>query len=195
MQPQQQEKKWGMGDTFNALYAVAVLQSTAVTPFLRTNFGVEALGFPGIWAFVLLLAWAGLSGDPMMLGYLVAWLFAVACQRVRTARLVRQGWVAHSQYTGWPRLALRVPFVRKETTAKGVIEPLLCLALGVVLGAIAEAHQRPFTLPAFFLVSSFCLAFREKVNREVERKRVQAMRDAQIDQQWLAEQFHRQGEP
>src|SRR5437588_11186949 len=102
---QQKQQEWGMRDTTNLLYALANAHATAITVFLRHSFGKESLGWPGLFAFFLILVVAGFSGSPGMLTYLVVWLAAVAFQRVYTFRLASHGVVWHSKYPGWPALA------------------------------------------------------------------------------------------
>ena len=88
----------------------------------------------------------------------------------------------HSRYTGFPSLAIKIPGFRSEKQAKAA-ECLLCLFVGVLLMPIDEG------IGAFVAAGTFSLGFVEGVSREINRQRVQRMRDAQIEHQQLAERF------
>lgn len=177
-QPQQSEQAKS-GDPIGVLYFIANTHATCITPFLRTGFGSEALGFPGLFALGILLFCMG--AEPLMVAWLLAWLLAVVVQRIITLREIRRGAVIHSRYAGRPIL-MNLPFVKKERTAM-VLEMFVCFTLGAFM--LALSHFMGLFLMAGFL----SLAIRHGIEDEVYRKRVQRMRDADIEQRALADRF------
>ena len=147
------------------------------------DFGTEALGFPAFFAMLLMLLVGAFGRLPEMFSYLACWLVVLMCQRLRTFWLVRRGVILHSRYEGYPCVALSLPFVHKVSTAKGVIEPLLCLLAGAALDPFSHG------MGVFFMVGCFSLAIVEGIHRELDRKRLAAMRDAEIEQKWLAARY------
>jgi len=184
MNQNQQENKIGMRESFNLLYAAAKVHSMCFWPiFLRRDFGTEALGFPAFFALVLMLLIGGLGRMPEMFPYLGFWLFMLILQRARTFRLVRQGVVWHSRYEGYPWLALCIPFVRKESRAKSLVEPVLCLLAGAALYQVYQG------LGVFVMAGFFSMVVVDGINRELDRKRLAAMRNAEIEQKWLVARY------
>jgi len=177
MNEQQPDDKFTMKGSFNALLYGAQVHSACIWPFLRLGAGVEALRWQGPAAFMLLCLLS--AGSQSMLVYLAIWLVFVARQRIKADPS------QHSRYTGYPVVAIRVPGFRTEMKAKA-LECILCLVAGVLLMSLDEA------VGAFVAAGCFSLAIVEGVGREVNRLRVQRMRDAQIENQMLAERFRGQ---
>jgi len=75
-----------------------------------------------------------------------------------------------------------VPFVRKESTARG-IEPLLCL-----LAAGALACWSP-GVGFFVAIAGVANAVAAAIVVEADRKKLEAMRDAEIEQRYLAARY------
>jgi hypothetical protein len=175
-EPQPNDKMTVKG-SFNALLFFSQLHAACIWPFLRTGMGVEALRQYGALAFFLLMFLA--LNSTAMLVYLALWCVFAARQRAKADSS------QHSQYTGYPYLAIKIPGFRTEAKAK-VAESLLCLAVGVALMPVNEG------VGAFVAVGMFSLAMVEGIGREVNRKRMLRMRDAWIEQQQLAERFRGQ---
>lgn len=173
-------------ESLNWLKFLADAHAACLVPFFRTRFGTEGIGVSGLAAFVLILAYAGFARAPEMLTYFWAWLFAVVVQRCRTWRLVLSGWQEHSRYTGWPWLAMQLPFVRGELVAKGVGEPALCLVVGTLLCSISDA------LGQFVMVGFLSIGIGTAIDIQADRMRLRRMRDAAIEQRQLA-QWYREG--
>ena len=186
MNQNQQNQEFGMKDSFNVFYAVCRVHTFCFLPFIRRDFGTDALGFPAACALLLMLMVGGLGRIPEMFPYLLFWLFVMMWQRGRTSRLVRRGVVWHSRYEGDPWLALSIPFVRKASTAKRLIEPVLCLLVGAAL------HDVSHGLGVFVMAGFFSLAAVDGIHREIDRKQLAAMRDAEIEQKWLAARYRGQ---
>jgi len=177
MNEQQPDDKFTMKGSFNALLYAAQVHAACVWPFLRLGAGVEALRWQGPVAFVLLCLLAGASQS--MLIYLAVWLVFVARQRIKADP------AQHSRYTGYPVVAIRIPGFRTEKKAK-VAECMICLVAGIGLMPLDEA------VGAFIAAGFFSLAIIEGIGREVNRMRVQRMRDARIENEMLAERFRGQ---
>ncbi|HEY2787364.1 MAG TPA: hypothetical protein VGJ05_20580 [Fimbriiglobus sp.] len=174
---QQPDDKLTMKGSFNVLLYGAQVHAACVWPFLRLGMGVEALRWHGPAAFVLLCL-LGCASQSMLI-YLAVWLVFVARQRIKADP------AQHSRYTGYPVVAIRIPGFRTEMKAKAA-ECLLCLLAGIALMPLDEA------VGAFVAAGCFSLAIVEGIGREVNRMRVQRMRDAQIENQMLAERFRGQ---
>ncbi|OWK40996.1 hypothetical protein [Fimbriiglobus ruber] len=175
----------GPGDVLNLVYFVADVHAACLLPFLRTGFGVEAFRWNGVLALVLLLTLAG--SVPGMGWYFAAWVTAVVLQRARTMRLVYRGAVIHSRYMGYPWAAMRVPLVKRESTATGLIEPQLCFLIGVLLCPLSV------DLGTFVMAGFLTLIVRNGFEREIDRQRLQRMRDAAIEQRWYADRLRGRG--
>jgi hypothetical protein len=171
------------GDGANVLYLVLSVLATCITPLIRTGFGVEALGTNGLLATLLLLVIS--PSVPDMPGYFALWLFALVMQRLITLRNARRGLIVHSRYAGYPWLAMKMPLVRKESTAIRIAEPLVCLGLGglIYLGS-----------PLFgqlIMICAMALFLKGLVEKWANYARIQRVRDAEIEQRWYAEQFRK----
>jgi len=158
--------------------------ATTVTPFIRYGFGVDAFAHNALAAFVIILLYAGESRDPVMIYYFYAWLLMLIGQRLETSRLARKGWVQHSRYSGHPWLALKLHFVKKEVTAKNVVEPMLCLVVGALLCPLSGA------LGGFVMLGFPSLLFQRAIQSQVNINRVRQMRDAAMEQRYLSDLYH-----
>jgi hypothetical protein len=161
--------------TFKLLYFLVDMHATALTPFIRTGFGINANGVNGLGAMILLLFWSAADAhDPLMSGYFACWLGALLIQKAYTLKLLRQGNKIHSRYWGDPWLALKIPFVRKESTARA-IEPTMCFVIGLAFCPVSQA------LGALWMIGFITLSIREAVDRLAANARMQHMDDAEIE--------------
>jgi len=183
MNQNQPENKIGMRESFNLLYAAAKVHAMCFWPIIRRDFGTEALGFPAFFALVLMLLVGGLGRTPEIFAFLGFWLLMLIIQRARTFWLVRRRVVWHSRYEGYPWLALCLPLIRKESRAKSLVEPVLCLLAGAALYQLSEG------LGVFVMAGFFSLAMVDGINRELDRRRLVAMRDAEIEQKVLVARY------
>lgn len=186
MNQNQQENKFGMREGFNLLYALCKIHAYCFWPILRRDFGTNGLGFPAFFAMFLILLVGALGRIPEMFPYLGVWLLALACQRIRTFWLVRHGAVWHSRYEGYPWLALCFLRDGKESKARLLVEPVLCLLIGV---ALYQFYPR---LGGFVMAGFLSMTMLEVINRELDRRRLAAMRDAEIEQRWLGARYRGQ---
>jgi len=118
-----------------------------------------------------------------MIPYLGLWSLAYCYQCGRTQRLVNQGAIWHSRFEGTPWLGMRFPFIRTEARAKRLMEPAICCIVGVALIPLSPG------LGLFFAAGSLSLAIVDSIHREYARKQLMAMRDAEIEQRYLAARY------
>lgn len=168
-------------DSFNIVYALARGHSTCFLPFFRKNFGSEALGWPGLTAFIIMLLVGSFGRIPEMWPFLGVWMIAMLYQRASTTRAMRRGVIRHSQYEG----DVDTKLIKNRTTVKQVLEPLACVVGGVFFEAMGMSHG--FAL--FIGWGAFSLCLVATIDRQLEIKRLQAMRDAEIEQRYLAARY------
>jgi hypothetical protein len=193
-QQQQQHELADKKTAFNLMMILAAAMTTSVTVFLRIRFGPEALGKRGVVCLVLLCLVAGFSREPVYLYYLAVWFCAFAYLRITTLRLVAKGWRPHSMSGGYPIVALRLGRflgVQNESTAKLIVEPLLCLGISFILDDMAHTYQMRelYLLGWWFFMCAFAIAFESFLFDHLQKKRVQAMHDARLEQEYLMQQF------
>lgn len=172
--------------SFNVFYVAIGGLATTLTPFLRTNFGSEALGFNGLAALVVILVYFTAYPSVGVAHFFWYWFLALIVQRGRTFWLHSQGRYPHSRYIGDPWLSLFMPSIRAEHAR--VLEPGLCL-----LFAIYKMNTDPW-LGQLVMWGSGGLLFKLMIDQHIDNKRVQRMRDAEIDQRYIVERHirHRQ---
>jgi hypothetical protein len=171
-----------MNSGLNLLRLLVDGHAACVAPFMRSGMGANYPGVDGLVGLVMILLYAAQMRDRFMVWYFWIWLAAIAYRRIETVRLIRRGWAEHSRYTGTP-LALKLPFVKNEMTAKNAIEPAICFLIGVCLLPISEA------LGAFVMLGYLSLGIQRGLQSQVNRMRLRQMRDAAIEQRQLAERF------
>jgi hypothetical protein len=168
-------------DSFNIVYMLAMGHATCFVPFFRRNFGSEALGVPGVIAFVLMLVVGSFGQIPEMWPFLGLWLIVVLCHRASTMRALRQGVIRHSRYEG----DVDTKLIKSRATVKQVIEPLVCVASAVGFEMAGLSHG--FAL--FVGWGALSLSLVALIGRQLINRRVEAMRDAEIEQGYLAARY------
>jgi hypothetical protein len=175
-QPGQERKS----DPLGILYALCNIHCTTFTVFLRYGFGSEALGFPGLFALILLFIC--MAGDPRMMLWLMAFFVALVIQRIITFAMLRRGYELHSMDSGWPLPMNLLPFIKKKTTAIA-LEAATCFLVGTILVSVS-----PF-IGKYLIVGCFSLIVRTAIEQSILKRRIQRMRDAELEQRWLTERF------
>jgi hypothetical protein len=179
-QQNQQSQRLQSEDMFGAIYFFCNIHASAIANVIRRDFGREALGWNSFLAmFVILFLYAG-TADKAMLALLGVWFVCQVMQRIRTYRLLRGGAIIHSRYAGYPYLAMKVPFVRSLATATGIIEPMMCLIAGTLLCTVSV------NLGGFIMLGFVSFMVRNGIEKEIQRKRIERMRDAEIEQRWFS---------
>lgn len=183
--PQQRSQPGDMltlGESFKSLNALAHAHALSCTVFLRTDFGREGIGIHGLITILMILGYGSVVRCYAMFPFFLVWLFAVLCQRVRQFVNWRRGVIVHSHFNGTPWLSKRLFPRLSELNAKGA-DAFLCLAIG---GLIAQ-FDKPF---GFFVMAGFVsILFSEAVMVETTKRRLQAMRDAEIEMRHLSERY------
>lgn len=174
-----------MRNTTNLASFAVLAHSTCFTPFLRIGFGAEALGFNGAAAFIMVLLFAGAFPDQGGMSFFWLWLGALLFQRVTSDRnRLKKKIITHSRYSGFPALTMKLfPCIKQESTARAIGEPMLLVLLGLLLYQVSEP------LGAWVMSGSVSLVMVHCVSEQIDRRKLQAMHDAQIEQEYFAEQF------
>jgi hypothetical protein len=172
-------------DGFNLVLALVTAHQRALTVPFRTGYGSEALGFPGLWAFLLILMCAVFSFDPMMWIWLAFWMISLIVRRMETAKMLREGWKIHSMYDGTPTM---MPSWG-EKCGRWLVEPVVFVLLGLITGFISRELGTPPGLAFFLLAGGLSLPAVEGVRRMLINKRTQAMLDSRLEQEFLMEQY------
>jgi len=187
--PQQQNQDiLDANGAFNLIRILAAAHATTITVFLHLGFGSEALGFRGMAAALLLIAVFTFSGDPLYWDYFLVWLAALVCQRVYTWVMIGRGARVHSRYDGCPLLAMLLPI--KESAARW-LEPVLCFLASIGLGMAADDYQSPALagLASWLFWGGISLGLDHGIYEALQWRRVQAMRDARMDQAELLNRY------
>jgi hypothetical protein len=185
--PQSESNGWSPSQTVNLVYLVATAHATCLTVFLRDSFGAEALGVPGIAAFLLLFVTVGATGSPDLLFFSLLWFIALIVQRLQT---LRNGWCGihqHSRYAGYPAATrLCCPFVTDERVLQR-LEPVLAAVLG---GLVLLLWSND--IGQFVLWGAGSLAIRMVLDQFTHHRRLQQLHDAELEQQVLLADWERQ---
>lgn len=184
---QQQQQKPGptMNDYLGWLYWLCDVYRCIPGPFLRYGQGAQAYDLRAAAALLVMFTLAAAERDGGLLLFLGVWLVALAYRRFQGFRLRQKGVMIHSRYAGEAWLAMQVPFVRSERTATGIIEPTICLLAGAMLCPLSV------NLGALLMVGWLVLLVRDGIEREIDRKRLERMRDAEIEAAWYGDRFRR----
>lgn len=183
--PQQRSQPGDMltlGESFKSLNALAHAHACTVTPFLRTDFGSEGIGLHGLIGGGMILGWGCYANCYPMFIYFLIWIVALAIQRAKTFLNWQRGVIVHTRYNGYPWLARRFFPRLSEPNAKAV-EAFACLGIG---GLLAQFWP---PLGWYVMAGFVSIMFTEAVIAETAKRRLQAMRDAEIEQRYLAERY------
>jgi hypothetical protein len=179
-QPEPQRKS----DPLGLLYFLCNVHCTTFTVFLHYGFGSEALGFPGL--FALILIFFSMAGDPRMMLWLMAFFVALVIQRIITFTILGWGYVLHSMDHGLPLLTKLLPFIKVKTAI--AFEAIGLFVLGAVL-----VDESPF-IGKFLMLGCFSLIVRTAIEESIFNRRLQRMRDAELEQRWLSECYRGRGD-
>lgn len=164
-----------MGITYNLTYAMTLV----VLPFIRNRFGRRAFEPHIVMTLFALLFLAGMH--PMCLGYFIVWFVLVVYHRVQSKDLQN-----HSQYQGYPWVGMKLPFTKTEEKAKHA-EPLVCFIMALL---VLEFSQE---LALFIGAAGFALIVKHGFDEAIDRRRLEAMRDAELVMQYYAQKFRERG--
>lgn len=183
IQQQQNDEREFKGG-FNLAYVILHGFATSVTPFTRTHFGREAFGISSLVALLLIIGFGSFGNSAAMWVFLLLWILAVLRQRVTQMQDRKKGLIVHSRYQGYPWLGFKLfPRIRDEGNAKGA-EAFLVISIGTLLGYSLDP-----ALGWLLVMGGIGTLFIEAFAVEVMKRRVQAMRDCEIENRDLAERF------
>ncbi|MHB1423123.1 MAG: hypothetical protein ACYC3I_08005 [Gemmataceae bacterium] len=175
-QQHQEQNDWKRN--FNIAYVVMLWHQRALLVPFRKHWGTQALGFPSLLAFILMILWATATRDNLMVLYIGFWLL---CQLIRRIQAARMSKYIHSQSAGRPLV-----FGSMGSAARLVIEPLFMGIIGWWLFQFYEDNGwRPTGLPYFFLTGLVSLPFVELTNQMIWNRRLQSMADSRKEQEML----------
>lgn len=180
---QQQNGNFDMKKTFNLFYLLVHGYATTCTVFLRTDFGKEGIGIYGLAGFALIVLYGGLSNSYAMFIFLCAYLLATLSQRMKTFANWRKGIMPHSRYGGYPIVSKRLFPRMDELNLRGV-DAFICLVTGGALTIFVDK-----ALGIFLMGAGLSILISENITGELHKRRLQAMRDAEIEQRYLAETY------
>lgn len=191
---QQNDGTLSWKQNFNIAYAFALWHQRAITVPMRDKYGVQALGFPCFFAFLLMMLWYTFTRDDFMLAWIGLWILCWIKRRSEAIQLAQGGAKIHSQYDGWPRDAIRIG--RTEKAAKQFVEPALTGILGMMAFKFYEYNGWPVTgLPYFLLFGMASLPFVFWVQRSAWQRRIQGTADARLEQEMILRDFQNQYRP
>lgn len=177
MQKQEQDWPQEMKKNVNIALGIAQILQRCFVLVSRNRFGTQALGFPCLFAVILMLLWYMCTLDIGLLWWLGLWLVYYAKRRAEAAKL--RGRV-HSYYDGYPFDAMR--YCKSEGTAKRVVEPLMLGVLGFIAFKVYEFQGWNYKgLPYFFMAGAISVSFVAGMQQSLWQRRIQAMRDNELE--------------
>lgn len=179
---QQQQGGTDMNGAFNAIFNIVYGHAIIMIVFLRSNLGRDAIGFHGMFGLMTILLWGGMTNSYAMFVFLCVYLLAVLSQRMKTFANSRKGIIPHSRYNGDSVVSKRL-FPRMSDLNLRGMDAFLCLVIGGGLTFVDKS------LGLFIMAGFLSILFSENVTRELHRKRMQAMRDAELEQRFLSETY------
>lgn len=177
MHPQQNQGLDVRGSV-NLTYLLVNGFATCFTVFLRRGFGGEAFGFNAIIGVIIMLFYMqSHPGSGAMFDFFGCWWIALLCHRIGYWSRRRRGHIVHSRFDGVSWIGIVLPFLDRAGLAR-VAEIPLCIFGGAALAHYDQAVGR------FVFFGAFALLVKNMMDGWVDRKRVQRMHDAAIEQQY-----------
>jgi hypothetical protein len=181
--PQQREPFQDIRTGFNIFSHLVNGYATAIVPFFRKDFGTAFFGLNALVAVLVMMVFGGMENDDTMLRYMFLWFLFVAAHRLDAGRAHRKGRVIHSRYTGDNWLASKLFSKAKHRTVQLLIEPALCLVVGVLICPHSPGIGK------FLILGAFAVLVFNGSQRALMEQRVRNMHDAHIEQQATAQMF------
>lgn len=194
---------------FDALSFVARVLEASVVVFTRSRFGARYFGIEGLgvflWAMVFIAYWGDQSvtaptteqfswigesyASPRyatpsadgMLGFLGVWFLAFFVARADILKRRLKGDPEHTRYSGLPHRLFRAGL--SERSAKISLEPVLVFVAGALL------QEWDPLVGTFVMFGAAGILVSSAINLIHENRRLEDMRDAQIEQRHLAARF------
>jgi hypothetical protein len=180
---QHDEQGMSPGEAMNWLYGLASIHAMCILPFIRSRFGTQAIGVNALFGLVVMVVVAVQCRDPVIFNYIGLWLLVVLIRQGEARSRKRKGLIQHSQYAGYPWVTAWIPLVRNEQAARG-LDPLVCLAIGTAMMPISE------NLAKFICFGFVSILVKEGIEQAIVNRRVERMRDAQIEGNYYGSQIN-----
>ncbi len=180
-QPSQQSHAQQAKQGFGILFFASSTLAACVTPFTRTNWGLEYPGFPGLCAFCLMVIVAGNGKSTDLMVYSGVWLVMLIVRRCQAFRQHWNGFVQHSAYSGDAYL-IKLPFIKSNGQARA-LEAVIVLVTGYAL----LEYTRVFAM--FLMYCGLGLIVVRVVEFQAMWMRVRRMKDAEIEQKYTSDLY------
>src|SRR5262249_507293 len=160
----------------NFIYNICSAYQRAIVIPVRNQWGINALGLPCLFAFLLQFAWAAFTRDTGMYVWLGFWTLCYLKRRGEAGRIRGQ---VNSYYDGWC-----INLGSNERLGKRFLEPALVGVFGAFLRWMyLENGWSPTGLPTFLLIGCVTLPFVASVNQMIHERKLDAIRDAEMEGQ------------
>lgn len=182
-----QEQNWPeeLKRNVNIAFWLAQIVQRCFVVLTRNKFGAQALGLPCLFAFILMWVWYALTQDLLLLAWIGLWLCCYAKRRFEAGRI--EGHVV-SDYDGFPFDAIR--YCGSELTAKRVVEPIMLAIVGFIAFKVYESQGWNYKgLPYFFMAGAVSVSFVASVQQRIWQRKLQAMRDGQMENDMLVRHY------
>jgi hypothetical protein len=177
----QQQQELTYQDKFNLVMLGCVSVQRGITIISRKRFGLQSLGKECAICFFLILAWASVSHDEFMYGYLAVWCVCLAKRRNEARKAFDNGEPIHSWSDGET-----VNLGTDERMARLWYEPACVMILGAFLLWLYPQNGWPVKgLPYFLFLAAICMRVVESFRVKVQERRMMAMNDAKLQQEWM----------
>ncbi|MFO0942068.1 MAG: hypothetical protein U0930_15120 [Pirellulales bacterium] len=174
---------------FGLLLFVLRIWATSVEVFLHRDMGSRYLGFNAVGVFFLVpiywsFKWPHHNVEPMLL-FLLAYLAMVLVTRASVLRRAVSGEICHSFYNGFPRLLAQNATEREEAVAKRYAEPITLIGFGYLTATLCEP------LGWYVMIAGVSMLVLGILSNLSTQMQVTNLRDAMIEQRYMAEQFRK----
>ncbi len=159
--------------------------SAPVEVLLRTGFGQNYFGLPALFSLLLIPLWGTFFPDcslTPLFGFWWGYVAMMLVARIDQFRRSSRGEVEHTRYSGLSRLHRLFPRA-SELVVKGSLEPVLVLIVGFGILAVSPP------LGSYLIVAGISMMVTVRIAIMDDRRRLQELSDAAIEQRQLAQQF------
>ncbi len=178
MNANQREGRFGIRESTGLLNLLICGHAACLTVFLRRGFGVDAFRTRGLAAMAIIVVYTCVYRSNDMWWFFGAWFVALIGHRIEATNAERRGSVVHSDWQGTSGLAGRLRIT--DRFAKNAIEPSVCLMVGASLCDYSVVVGR------FVMAGFISLIVQRAIEVQVWTSRARRMRDAAIEQRYLA---------
>lgn len=176
-----EKKELTRKEKLNIVFFFCVVFQRSIVVITRKCFGLQALGRECAFALFLMLIWAALSQDVLMYGWIALWCVCLAQRRMEATRLFKNGAPVNSYSDGLP-----INLGKDMRMAALWYEPVCTAILGAFLFWLYEQNGWPSRgLPCFLFWGAITMRVVESVKQKAHERRLMAMSDARLEQEWL----------